>query len=257
MPETAAGPGRTPIACPGRWLDRSGWRGGANGVCASSGSLPQAPPSSTGCPVGRWPARSGTRPRARRRGRPVRPGRCRRRSAAPRSPALGWLAECPRQECRTRARCARRSTRVRGRAGAPATRTDAVPRRQDRRRARGRRVAEIACRIGAMPAAGITRIFPDLTEDLLLNLFHKGAQAQWTSRSVDWSTPLLLSDRQRLALARLLTPVYFGEQTAMAGASSILPSVMAAGEATAPLYNASLITDEGGHFQATKPPYPS
>jgi para-aminobenzoate N-oxygenase AurF len=100
-----------------------------------------------------------------------------------------------------------------------------------------------------MPAAGITRIFPDLTEDLLLNLFHKGAQAQWTSRSVDWSTPLLLSDRQRLALARLLTPVYFGEQTAMAGASSILPSVMAAGEATAQLYIASFIMDEARHFE--------
>ncbi len=101
-----------------------------------------------------------------------------------------------------------------------------------------------------MAAAGITRIFPDLTEDLLLNLFHKGAQAQWTSRSLDWSTPLQLSARQRLALARLLTPVYFGDQTAMAGASSILPSVMAAGEATAQLYLASFIMDEARHFEA-------
>ena len=98
-------------------------------------------------------------------------------------------------------------------------------------------------------AAGITRIFPDLTEDLLLNLFHKGAQAQWTSRTLDWSTPLRLSERQKLALARLLTPVYFGEQTAMAGASSILPSVMAAGEATAQLYIASFIMDEARHFE--------
>jgi hypothetical protein len=100
-----------------------------------------------------------------------------------------------------------------------------------------------------MGAAGITRIFPDLTEDLLLNLFHKGAEAQWTSRSLDWSTPLRLSERQRLALARLLTPVYFGEQTAMAGASSILPSVMAAGETTAQLYLASFIMDEARHFE--------
>jgi hypothetical protein len=99
-------------------------------------------------------------------------------------------------------------------------------------------------------AVGITRVFPDLTEDLLLNLFHKGAQAQWTSRDLDWSTPSKLSDRQRLALARLLTPVYFGEQTAMAGASSILPSVMAAGEATAQLYLASFIMDEARHFES-------
>jgi P-aminobenzoate N-oxygenase AurF len=98
-------------------------------------------------------------------------------------------------------------------------------------------------------AAGVTRIFPDLTEDLLLNLFHKGAQAQWTSRSLDWSTPVKLSERQKLALARLLTPVYFGEQTAMAGASSILPSVMSAGETTAQLYIASFIMDEARHFE--------
>lgn len=100
-----------------------------------------------------------------------------------------------------------------------------------------------------MAAAGITRMFPDLTEDLLLNLFHKGAEAQWTSRTVDWSTPTRLSERQRLALARLLTPVYFGEQTAMAGAASILPSVMAAGESTAQLYLASFIMDEARHFE--------
>jgi hypothetical protein len=43
--------------------------------------------------------------------------------------------------------------------------------------------------------------------------------------------------------------VYFGEQSAMAGASSILPSVMAAGETTAQLYLASFIMDEARHFE--------
>jgi hypothetical protein len=98
-------------------------------------------------------------------------------------------------------------------------------------------------------ATGITRVFPDLSDDLLLNLFHKGARAQWTSRDLDWTRPTSLSPRQRLALARLLTPVYFGEQTAMAGASTILPKVMAAGEATAQLYLASFIMDEARHFE--------
>jgi hypothetical protein len=102
---------------------------------------------------------------------------------------------------------------------------------------------------GVASAGGITRVFPDLSEDLLLNLFHKGAKAQWTSRDLDWGTTLRLTDRQRLALARLLTPVYFGEQTAMAGASSILPKVMAAGETTAQLYLASFIMDEARHFE--------
>jgi hypothetical protein len=110
--------------------------------------------------------------------------------------------------------------------------------------------------MGAVAATGL-RVFPDLTEDLLLNLFHKGAQAQWTSRDVDWGLQSGLTPRQRLALARLLTPVYFGEQTAMAGASSILPSVMAAGEATAQLYLASFIMDEARHFEALTQLYKS
>ena len=100
-----------------------------------------------------------------------------------------------------------------------------------------------------MAGAGITRVFPDLSDDLLLNLFHKGARAQWTSRDFDWSGQTSLSARQRLALARLLTPVYFGDQTARAGASAILPAVMAAGETTAQLYLASFIMDEARHFE--------
>jgi hypothetical protein len=103
-----------------------------------------------------------------------------------------------------------------------------------------------------MAAAGITRVYPDLTDDLLLNLFHKGARAQWTSRDLDWSdwsASPRLSERQKLALARLLTPVYFGEQTALAGACSILPTFMAAGETTAQLYLASFIIDEARHFE--------
>jgi hypothetical protein len=98
--------------------------------------------------------------------------------------------------------------------------------------------------------SGITRVLPDLSDDLLLNLFHKGARAQWTSRDLDWTVPTSLSPRKRLALARLLTPVYFGEQTAMAGAGAILPTVMAARESTAQLYLASFIMDEARHFEA-------
>lgn len=98
--------------------------------------------------------------------------------------------------------------------------------------------------------SGVSRILPDLEEDLLLQLFHKGAKVQWTSRDLDWASPLVLTDQQRLALARLLTPVYFGEQSAMAGAGGILPKVMAAGETTAQLYLASFVMDEARHFEA-------
>jgi hypothetical protein len=101
-----------------------------------------------------------------------------------------------------------------------------------------------------MDTRGVSRIFPDLQDDLLLHLFHKGARAQWTSRDLDYASPLQLDTPQRAALARLLTPVYFGEQTAMAGASGILPQLMRARETSAQLYLASFIMDEARHFEA-------
>ena len=44
--------------------------------------------------------------------------------------------------------------------------------------------------------------------------------------------------------------MYFGEQTAMAGASAILPQLMLARETSAQLYLASFIMDEARHFEA-------
>jgi len=96
----------------------------------------------------------------------------------------------------------------------------------------------------------VGRVLPDLEDDMLLNLFHKGARVQWTSLDLDWEPPLRLTDRQREALARLLTLVYFGEQTAMLGASGIVPQVAAAGETTAQLYLTSFMMDEARHFEA-------
>ena len=111
-------------------------------------------------------------------------------------------------------------------------------------------MAEAAPGTASTDARGVSRIFPDLDDDLLLHLFHKGARAQWTSRDLDFGPPLQLDARQRGALARLLTPVYFGEQTAMAGASGVLPQLMRARETSAQLYLASFIMDEARHFEA-------
>jgi hypothetical protein len=103
----------------------------------------------------------------------------------------------------------------------------------------------------AQPSAfRVARVFPDLPDDLLLNLFHKGAKVQWTSRDLDWESPVVMTERQREALAHLLTPVYFGEQSAMAGAGGILPKLLLAGETTAGLYVSSFIMDEARHFEA-------
>jgi hypothetical protein len=95
------------------------------------------------------------------------------------------------------------------------------------------------------------KIYPDLDEqDLFIRLFHKGVKAQWTVEDVDWEAPLHFSDRQCLGLARLLTPVYLGEQSAMIGASVTLPQMATAGETSSQIYLASFLMDEARHFEA-------
>jgi hypothetical protein len=95
------------------------------------------------------------------------------------------------------------------------------------------------------------KLFPDLDEDdLLVRLFHKGVKAQWTVEDVDWQAPLQFTERQSQGLARLLTPVYLGEQSAMIGASVALPQIAMAGETNAQLYLASFLMDEARHFEA-------
>jgi hypothetical protein len=59
-----------------------------------------------------------------------------------------------------------------------------------------------------------------------------------------------MSEKKRRALAHLLTPVYFGEQSAMAGAGNMLPQLLLAGETTAALYISTFISDEARHFEA-------
>lgn len=93
------------------------------------------------------------------------------------------------------------------------------------------------------------KIFPQFEEDLLIRLFHKGVKAQWTVTDVEWEQPLLMEDAQARALAHMLTPVYLGEQSAMIGASMVLPQMAMAGETTSQIYLSSFLMDEARHFE--------
>lgn len=93
-------------------------------------------------------------------------------------------------------------------------------------------------------------VLPPLEDDLLIRLFHKAARHQWTSADFDWDEPVAFDERQRRAIARLLTPVYLGEQTAMLGAASVMPEVARARQTSAQVYLASFIMDEARHFEA-------
>ncbi len=93
------------------------------------------------------------------------------------------------------------------------------------------------------------KIFPQFEEDQLIRLFHKGVKAQWTVSDVEWEQPLMMGEEQARALAHMLTPVYLGEQSAMIGASVVLPQMAMAGETTSQIYLSSFLMDEARHFE--------
>jgi hypothetical protein len=86
-------------------------------------------------------------------------------------------------------------------------------------------------------------------EDPFARLFRKAVGSQWSADDVDWEAPLGLPQRQAVALTRVLSPVYLGEQSAMYGASAVIPQLAAAGQTSAQLYLATFLLDEARHFE--------
>ncbi|MGE0824953.1 MAG: hypothetical protein AB7G75_17660 [Candidatus Binatia bacterium] len=93
------------------------------------------------------------------------------------------------------------------------------------------------------------RVFPRVEDTKLMELFRKGVDGQWSTTQIEWETPLLLDKQEQEALAHVLTPVYLGEQTAMLGASAVLPQFFAAQQTEAQLYLATFLLDEARHFE--------
>jgi hypothetical protein len=95
----------------------------------------------------------------------------------------------------------------------------------------------------------VIRVFPRIQNNKLMELFRKGVEGQWSAALIDWDHPIQLDLHERCALARVLTPVYLGEQTAMVGASSVIPQFFAAHQTEAQLYLSTFLLDEARHFE--------
>lgn len=93
------------------------------------------------------------------------------------------------------------------------------------------------------------RVFPHIENTKLMELFRKGVEGQWSAALIDWEHPIQLDRQEQRALAHVLTPVYLGEQTAMVGASSVIPQFFAAHQTEAQLYLATFLLDEARHFE--------
>jgi ribonucleotide reductase beta subunit family protein with ferritin-like domain len=96
----------------------------------------------------------------------------------------------------------------------------------------------------------VIRVFPQIDNAKLMELFRKGVEGQWSASQLQWDQPLLLDRDEREAFAHVLTPVYLGEQAAMLGASSVIPQFFSAHQTEAQLYLATFMLDEARHFEA-------
>ena len=92
-------------------------------------------------------------------------------------------------------------------------------------------------------------VWPDFSDERSLSLFHKGVKGQWAADTFDWSKQVGMDEFERTSLARLVTPVYVGEETALAGASAVIVNLFGTStNASERLFLASFALDEARHF---------
>lgn len=96
----------------------------------------------------------------------------------------------------------------------------------------------------------IRTVWPDMGDERSLSLFHKGVRGQWAADTFDWSQDVGMDKFEKTSLARLLTPVYVGEETALAGASAVILKLFGTStNAPQRLFLASFALDEARHFE--------
>src|SRR4051794_29083440 len=89
-----------------------------------------------------------------------------------------------------------------------------------------------------------------MSDERSVSLFHKGVKGQWAADTFDWSTDVGMDKFERTSLARLLTPVYVGEETALAGASAVILKLFGtSANAGQRLFLATFALDEARHFE--------
>ena len=93
-------------------------------------------------------------------------------------------------------------------------------------------------------------VWPDMSDERAVSLFQKGVRGQWAADTFDWTKPVGMDKFERTSLARLLTPVYVGEETALAGASAVILKLFGTStNAGQRLFLASFALDEARHFE--------
>ncbi len=96
----------------------------------------------------------------------------------------------------------------------------------------------------------IYKVLPDLSSRRQLQLWHKALRAQWSAEDLDWDRPQRITQGHlKDQLARVLTPVLMGEQSALYSVSSLIPVLGHRSQVESQLYLTTWAVDEARHTE--------
>lgn len=96
----------------------------------------------------------------------------------------------------------------------------------------------------------IYKVLPDLSKKRHMGLWHKALKSQWSAEDLDWSQPLgVRKARLKDQLARVLTPILMGEQSALYSVTSLIPTLGQRSEVESQFYLTTWAVDEARHTE--------
>ncbi len=96
----------------------------------------------------------------------------------------------------------------------------------------------------------IYKVLPDLSKRRHMSLWHKALRAQWSAEDLNWSQPhRMTSDATKAGLARVLTPILMGEQSALYSVSGLIPILGQNSEVESQFYLTTWAVDEARHTE--------
>ena len=96
----------------------------------------------------------------------------------------------------------------------------------------------------------IYKVLPDLKKKRQMQLWHKALRDQWSAEDLDWQQPRRVTKGSSLdTLARVLTPVLMGEQSALYSVSSLIPILGHQSEVEGQFYLTTWAVDEARHTE--------
>jgi hypothetical protein len=96
----------------------------------------------------------------------------------------------------------------------------------------------------------IYKVLPDLSNERQMRLWYQGLRNQWSAEDIDWKKALPNVSKSRFDdLAKVLTPVLTGEQSALYSVSGLIPVLGHRSEVEGQMFLTTWAVDEARHTE--------